>query len=464
MTTAVTWTSANTSVATISNLPGTNGLATGVATGTNIVISAALGSVGGSTTLTIGQPLSSFSNLSASQSIGFGTPSISLSGKLTAGATGSITITIGTTTSSAPINPDGTFTTTFNTSSFAFQATPYVITYAYAGDGNFSAVTSAATTLTVSQSQSSFSSIVASQTISYGIPSINLSGKITAGAPWFRDDSRSARQQCPPQSTLTARSRRCSTRIQACPSRPRPTRLHTLIQVEPAFPPRPRRRRRSRFTRRRPSQRLPHRISQTSFNQLPTFTAVVRETLPGTAIPTGKVTFTDGSIFLGTLPLINGVATLTPATLSLGTRSITAVYNNDTNNQTSTSTMASVVITSSPLPLTPSATQFGSHNPDVQSAEVEGVYHLVLNRPADSAGLANAVKSLNNGGTVGQLAAALLSSREYFQDVVASVLSRKFSGPGRVGDGHITNGANALVNGESTLQLEAGLSRESRVL
>jgi len=57
-----------------------------------------------------------------------------------------------------------------------------------------------------------------------------------------------------------------------------------------------------------------------------TFTATVTGT--GT---TGIVTFVDGETILGSSPLIEGTATFTASTLSIGTHSITAVYSGDAN-------------------------------------------------------------------------------------------------------------------------------------
>ncbi len=67
-----------------------------------------------------------------------------------------------------------------------------------------------------------------------------------------------------------------------------------------------------------------------------TFTATVTTT--GTHLPTGKVTFNDGTTALGTGTL-NGSqkATFTTSTLTVGTHSITAVYGGDANNAGSTS-------------------------------------------------------------------------------------------------------------------------------
>ena len=53
--------------------------------------------------------------------------------------------------------------------------------------------------------------------------------------------------------------------------------------------------------------------------------------------PTGTVTFKDGADVLGTAPLILGAATYAVSTLSPGSHSITAVYNGDSQNLTSTS-------------------------------------------------------------------------------------------------------------------------------
>ncbi len=48
-------------------------------------------------------------------------------------------------------------------------------------------------------------------------------------------------------------------------------------------------------------------------------------------VPTGSVTFLDGTTPLGTTALVNGSATLTTATLAVGTHSITVDYTGDTN-------------------------------------------------------------------------------------------------------------------------------------
>ncbi len=74
------------------------------------------------------------------------------------------------------------------------------------------------------------------------------------------------------------------------------------------------------------------------FSQPVTFTAVVTATAPGSGVPTGTVTFKDGTATLGTGNLDgSGHATLTTSTLGVGSHSITAVYGGSTSYNTSTS-------------------------------------------------------------------------------------------------------------------------------
>jgi hypothetical protein len=76
-----------------------------------------------------------------------------------------------------------------------------------------------------------------------------------------------------------------------------------------------------------------------------TFTATVTQN-PGSGVPTGTVTFMDGSTALGTGTLNGaGVATFSTATLALGAHSVTAVYSGDNNNAGSTSPAVTVTVT-----------------------------------------------------------------------------------------------------------------------
>ncbi len=101
------------------------------------------------------QAAPSFSNLSASQSITYGTATISLSGKLTAPsiipAGKTVTITIGAATTTATVLANGSFSATIDTHALAPAATAYPIVYAYAGDSNFKAASDSSTTLAVNK-------------------------------------------------------------------------------------------------------------------------------------------------------------------------------------------------------------------------------------------------------------------------------------------------------------------------
>jgi hypothetical protein len=69
-----------------------------------------------------------------------------------------------------------------------------------------------------------------------------------------------------------------------------------------------------------------------------TFTATVTTSTPAGGVPTGTVTFRDGATSLGTATLnASGLASLTTASLSVGTHSITAEYSGDVNRNASTS-------------------------------------------------------------------------------------------------------------------------------
>lgn len=73
-------------------------------------------------------------------------------------------------------------------------------------------------------------------------------------------------------------------------------------------------------------------LNPSTVGQAVTFTATVT---PGAA--TGSVTFTDGLVALGTVPLAAGQATFTTATLLPVPHSVTATYNGDVNFIASTS-------------------------------------------------------------------------------------------------------------------------------
>jgi hypothetical protein len=78
-------------------------------------------------------------------------------------------------------------------------------------------------------------------------------------------------------------------------------------------------------------------LNPSTFGQQVTFTATVSPS-QGSAIPTGAVTFEEGSTVLGSVSLDGfGTASFTTNQLGGGSHAITAVYNGDTNFKASTS-------------------------------------------------------------------------------------------------------------------------------
>jgi len=86
--------------------------------------------------------------------------------------------------------------------------------------------------------------------------------------------------------------------------------------------------------------------SSAVFGQQLTLTATVSAAAPGSGVPTGTVTFFDGTTALGSVSLnASGQATLTTQGLLPGTHTaLTAVYSGDPNYLTSTSSASQVVV------------------------------------------------------------------------------------------------------------------------
>lgn len=79
-----------------------------------------------------------------------------------------------------------------------------------------------------------------------------------------------------------------------------------------------------------------------------TFTAQVTPAA-GALVPTGTVTFNDGTVVLGTGTLdATGKATLASSALTVGSHSVTAVYGGDSANNPSTSAVLAVTVTAAP--------------------------------------------------------------------------------------------------------------------
>ena len=91
-------------------------------------------------------------------------------------------------------------------------------------------------------------------------------------------------------------------------------------------------------------------VNPSSYNQAVTLTATLQLTSSG--IPTGTVTFYDGSTSIGTSAVANSAAQLTISGFQLGTHSLTATYSGDSNFSGSTSTAVSQAVNAAPTTTT----------------------------------------------------------------------------------------------------------------
>jgi len=80
------------------------------------------------------------------------------------------------------------------------------------------------------------------------------------------------------------------------------------------------------------------------FGSNETFTATVTAGTSNGSVPTGSVSFYDGSTLLGSAAVTNGSAAFTTASLAVGAHNVLAVYSGDSNFDTATSSSAAVTI------------------------------------------------------------------------------------------------------------------------
>jgi hypothetical protein len=110
-------------------------------------------------------------------------------------------------------------------------------------------------------------------------------------------------------------------------------------------------------------------LNPSNFGQAVTFTATATA-LPGfdKSVPTGTVSFYDGTTNIGNSNLNSGVATLTTSTLAVGTHSMTATYNGDTNFVPSTSPTLNQVVQGAIASLSPGSLNFGNQTAGITSS------------------------------------------------------------------------------------------------
>lgn len=85
-------------------------------------------------------------------------------------------------------------------------------------------------------------------------------------------------------------------------------------------------------------------LNPSKVGQPVTFSTKGAGSIPGTGKPAGTMTFKDGSTFLGTTDIVNGVASFTTSSLVAGTHSIVASYSGDRNFNPNTALPLSQVV------------------------------------------------------------------------------------------------------------------------
>ncbi len=107
------------------------------------------------------------------------------------------------------------------------------------------------------------------------------------------------------------------------------------------------------------------------------------------------------------------------------------------------------------LPIFPNAAPFGANNPDIETAEVNGLYNLVLGRAPEPQGLAYQVNQLKQNVPLARVAYGFYHSPEYLGKVVQEQY-QSYLGRDPASDEFSYN-RSALVGGETVEQLAISL-------
>lgn len=121
----------------------------------------------GQETVTITKATPAFAGLSA-VSIEAGSATTTLGGIVSLGAlipTGAVAITFNGVTTPAAVGPDGRFAAVFQTASLAASSSPYGVTFAYGGDGNFNAIGGTGSVRVVDTTAPAISGVAASLSV-----------------------------------------------------------------------------------------------------------------------------------------------------------------------------------------------------------------------------------------------------------------------------------------------------------
>jgi Bacterial Ig-like domain (group 3)/MBG domain (YGX type)/Kelch motif len=284
--------------------------------------------------VTISKASPTFSNLTASQTVAYGTASITLSGKIAAGSlfpptTESVSITINGVSVQAAIGTGGSFSTTFDTHLIPASATAYTIAYSYTADANLNGATNTSTTLTVNKASTS-TALTSDLNPSFSGQSVKFTATVTnssaastgtiTGTVTFKDGANSL-------GTGTLDGSGQATLITAALSAG-PHSITAVYNGDGNF---------STSTSSALAQTVNNADTTTSvssslnpsiFGLSVSFSATVATVQAGLGTPTGSVQFLIDNVAFGSaVPLLNGSATGgSTASLTGGTHTVTAVY------------------------------------------------------------------------------------------------------------------------------------------
>ena len=258
-------------------------------------------------------------------------------GVVTPGAgtpTGSVTFMDGSTTlGTGTLN--GTGTASFTTSALAVGS--HAITAIYGGDGNFTTSSSNAASQIVNQASTTTTLAASPSSTTYG-QSVTFTATIGVVAPGagtptgsveFFDGTTPIATTSLSGSTATVSTAALTAGTHSITAQYLGDGNFSSSTSSPATVP---------VSMASTTTNLSSSASTSVFGQSVTFTATIGVVAPGAGVPTGSVTFKDGSTTLGTGTLNStGMATFATTTLAVGSHTITAVYGGDPNFSGSTS-------------------------------------------------------------------------------------------------------------------------------
>ncbi len=308
-------------------------------------------------TLTVTPLATALSNLS-SYTITYGQSTQTITGTVSAGASyppssETVTVTIGSTSEPAAIGANGVFSVVFPTAMINASATPYPITYSYAGDNNFSSITNNSTsTLMVSKANQSItvsesapsgalygSSFTVAATASGGAVSYASSGSCSNSGATF---------------TITSGSGSCGVAF----SQAGGTNYNPATSINQSTPA-SKASSTATITSNSPN---PSTVNQT----VAVGVKVVDSSAGSTGTPTGSVTLTaklSSTSLTCTATLSGGVGSCNVTPNATGSWALTAAYNGDGNFNTSSTasgTTQTVNAAASTLKFTPAILNFGT--------------------------------------------------------------------------------------------------------